>query len=1262
MAQSANAQSLFPMSTDSLVSPGGPLYTKVSVGDYPQAMSDSISERCFLWAFLMKSYRAWWLIAPAQLLLVIYRSKPLTMLFSPWTISTHAKYLRLNLTLSLSLSLLDHASLLQEASVQEKEMSVFSNLFLCTLITIRTSFDFKNQKPHYVSTCIALVYSIKVKNPADAVTIPLSLQCDLIPDIALHESDGTAPSPTKKHKRKCKQARDINNKLQVASHAGSAPPDKIPSGRGTPAPHDPTSQGVHLSDASTPKKRKKRKPHAASTPDEIESGPSSSKKHKHKTKKAKQASAQDAHDQSDSGVPSVGAAATMPLHALSQADVSILHQLSIIIDPIHKIAICIDCEITIPANHVCTHAVSHNFRPPPKEVLQPILTSLGCVNKFTAPLEPIPPIIGLKVHHGYSCSIDGCGFLAAATHTMQDQFSSKHPGYSYHPNSAECDLQWIYEFRSNQTLILINLNLIMPPQLQYPFTMLREEMHLLSSIAHSETRLPCLLWNAEHMVLQVDGSPLIISAIRDMVNLLMHHTNALIMLLCEGVDMADFNQCLKTHLDPKEPCKWPKDPLHNNTPSYSFIQDPDDPFKAFQDHLLQSFYDEPQILNKYHVRQPTGTVFKQGGPARGTELETYRLTNTCHISFIMGYNKSRQHTDYPDKYVAHPIYHPLQPIIMDLGPQMIKAIMCQILNLDIDDKGDQQDDAIDESFGHSTNTGRSHYGLTWNDLPSLYQDMISELFQVSQHFWTWLDDSKGAACEPQISYTNIHEMASATLGKLQVAAAEQTVVIQEAASNNKLILDMLQLMHEKIDRTHQAIIQAQAGSGHASQSPVHDIGPMDIAFIRTQGLCTYLANSLANFKTIQQALAVEVISQDSPHILIVMPTGLGRVQSTAHSIRVIINHEISWVVLAMMESPASITSSEAMYLLSTSILQSTIEASRQWWILCPTKSTIAGPFPSFWTLWIRPACPCLQLSSAIQPAHELYEEQATRYRKGTGAIYRPPTRNNNEEPSSSDDSDVPRAPKALRFIPYSTCAKQSVPSKCIYSTTQPPAQGHTPVQRAYVPLQTQSPRHSGPHRIQAPDPPSNSALRNGAQDPFLAGPALGQGYPTTQIGKEEQIGQWCQMNKGKCLVCLFFSVHGRHFPYSCQQGILKTQRYQEYKQAIHFSSNGFCYGCLVPDTIHQNQPRPNPKSRFSCHYDNQLCPLAYLIYEHKPIFKAICQAMGINPKKFLNYNTYTKWLGQQEPHPEALTNIQEFLIVYMNLELWEQLPDVQSSP
>jgi hypothetical protein len=330
-----------------------------------------------------------------------------------------------------------------------------------------------------------------------------------------------------------------------------------------------------------------------------------------------------------------------------------------------------------------------------------------------------------------------------------------------------------------------------------------------------------------------------------------------------------------------------------------------------------------------------------GGPARGTELETYRLTNTLegprtlyfvagHISFITGYNKSRQRTDYPDKYVARPIYRPLQAIIMylagplrrvaevwitaidhtrkGLGPevfmhfsnplrsedfsqvlqaqtaqhlhvsmglrmwrQVIKALMRRILNLDIDDEGDQQDDAMDESFGHSTSTGRSRYGLTFNDLPSLHQDMISELFQVSARYWTWLDDQK-ALREPQISYADIHEMASVAFNKLEAAATEQTVVIKEAASNQKLIIDMLQSTHEKIDR--QAILITQRGSGQ--QSVLQEIQPLEISYLRVEGLRLYLANPLATFKTIQQARAVEVLSRGNPHVLIVMPTGAGK--------------------------------------------------------------------------------------------------------------------------------------------------------------------------------------------------------------------------------------------------------------------------------------------------------------------------------------------------------------------------------------------------
>lgn len=115
----------------------------------------------------------------------------------------------------------------------------------------------------------------------------------------------------------------------------------------------------------------------------------------------------------------------------------------------------------------------------------------------------------------------------------------------------------------------------------YPFTMLREEMHLLSAIAHSETRLPCLLWNHEHTVLQVDGSPLIIGAIQHMTSSLLCQARNIITSLCEGVDTSAYDECLKTPFDPNNPTQWPKDPLRNTTPSYSFIQDPDNPFLAF---------------------------------------------------------------------------------------------------------------------------------------------------------------------------------------------------------------------------------------------------------------------------------------------------------------------------------------------------------------------------------------------------------------------------------------------------------------------------------------------------------------------------------------------------------------------------------------------------------------------------------------------------------------------------------------------------------
>lgn len=61
-----------------------------------------------------------------------------------------------------------------------------------------------------------------------------------------------------------------------------------------------------------------------------------------------------------------------------------------------------------------------------------------------------------------------------------------------------------------------------------------------------------------------------------------------------------------------------------------------------------------------------------------------------------------------------------------------------------------------------------------------------------------------------------------------------------------------------------------------SPSPVQHLEPIDIAFNRTQALKSYLGQSDATFRSVQQASAVEVVSRGLPHLLVVMPTGSGK--------------------------------------------------------------------------------------------------------------------------------------------------------------------------------------------------------------------------------------------------------------------------------------------------------------------------------------------------------------------------------------------------
>ncbi|KAG1763535.1 P-loop containing nucleoside triphosphate hydrolase protein [Suillus occidentalis] len=210
--------------------------------------------------------------------------------------------------------------------------------------------------------------------------------------------------------------------------------------------------------------------------------------------------------------------------------------------------------------------------------------------------------------------------------------------------------------------------------------------------------------------------------------------------------------------------------------------------------------------------------------------------------------------------------------------QMMKVLMRCVVNVDIDDDGDQEEDALDEIFGHTTGTGRSRYGLTWNDLPLLHEDMLSDLFRMSKRYWRWLDNphTNFPLQQLEISYGDIHKTMSLMLGKLEQAALQQTLAITQNSAHSVKIIDMLQSANDKIDHTHQALLLAQGPAIQSSQSLLQDVGPLEIVLICIHGLRLYLKDSSASFKSTPQALAIEVISRGTPHALIVMPTGAGK--------------------------------------------------------------------------------------------------------------------------------------------------------------------------------------------------------------------------------------------------------------------------------------------------------------------------------------------------------------------------------------------------
>lgn len=62
------------------------------------------------------------------------------------------------------------------------------------------------------------------------------------------------------------------------------------------------------------------------------------------------------------------------------------------------------------------------------------------------------------------------------------------------------------------------------------------------------------------------------------------------------------------------------------------------------------------------------------------------------------------------------------------------------------------------------------------------------------------------------------------------------------------------------------------------------------------------------------------------------------------------------------------------------------------------------------------------------------------------------------------------------------------------------------------------------------------------------------------------------------------------------------------------------------------------------------------MYLHKPIRKLVFAAIGLCTNQFMNLQGYTAWLSREEPNENALPNVLEVIIAYMNLKLMGCLP------
>jgi len=140
------------------------------------------------------------------------------------------------------------------------------------------------------------------------------------------------------------------------------------------------------------------------------------------------------------------------------------------------------------------------------------------------------------------------------------------------------------------------------------FNILREQMAMISTLAHLHPGLPLFSWDVTMQNLSIDGHVLPMKKFVKSIHDIIERIATLLRQVFRGHDYEDILQFIDSRLDPKDPERWFRDRPQCVAIGTSIFNENDNGFRKYRHRLLKVMSDDPTFF----VRVDQELVPKRG--------------------------------------------------------------------------------------------------------------------------------------------------------------------------------------------------------------------------------------------------------------------------------------------------------------------------------------------------------------------------------------------------------------------------------------------------------------------------------------------------------------------------------------------------------------------------------------------------------------------------------------------------------------------------